>query len=1407
MMSAAAGSAHSSPPPTSAAVLEFICLFTHDLRRKQKRWQDGRLKYHSFNKRVMVYDDRGNFVGDLHWRRDYEFDEGEEIQLERGGVIVQVQELVHRTEQDLSELLEKRAKEKEQRQVQAAARPSVPSAALPRAVVRPVTAGSSQTRHRPLHQIIGTPSGHHGKAVVPRDSPYEQRHQPVESPNERAAKRRKYDEPPPSKSGYAQALFGQTLTLTATPVSSALARRLPARATGQKPEPSSSAETSACQVRGEPKTILREQSKSSHHFNQPLQRQSVVSTPAQSRPVHGVEMNNEVRVRRNQDHSLPQIPHIERQTDSAISDDDVVEIDDPRQPTLVYSNKAQKAPAKPARIREQTNGRPTVNALSTKVSGAKDTRAGEASHQTHEHQYLSKTEERLDKLNKLKITAPKAAVKKSAAQVPVPKDKLGSPFDELPKRSPGPTTEFRIKSSKKRGLLMVSEILKKPHEQRPGNSAASRATFQESQAMEVDCGNATLRSPSPPPHAGTNMSGIRHKDKSLARRKDSTELEEEDDPFRSPSSALSAEQAAIAGRSIMDQSVDFEAVGSGWQDEDVAIDLRVDPVITDIVEGKPVAEINQNTAPSSPRRKFCDPDQLPSSSTEEPSNYSTRAPPSPTKKASPSINHATGPEFTSITNNGSRVDHVKKAVKAKQVRRIPRNIVLGEEDLDGLPGFAEQASINLDETNDSDYDTNPSSPKRNSRLMRHTNAVKTSPRRQSTTGKIDSGKQRLGDGRNEAEPRKASIMTKRKAQAYEKSPSPEAEEQPHKRRRSTRKKVSRTAELEEMPLLSEQEEFEDESTSRNLRKNKTHNVTEDRPRLATIKKSVKSRELIGFDLTSLNTPLGLRGIGVPFSILPSLADKSAIRVDDQPVMDKRSDSIFKNSDEQLPFDTLDAHEAIVDADGMARGMSAATASNDKNWIAQPSLDKQLDSYEITGEPPGPVQLVPPTSTKELARQSSVSSQKCGTKSSEKGDTCLEASASPTPLEKRPSEESQNGNTNTAEIVKATVEVALANKGKSSLLSAVPSDKPRTENPVATIPSELSAETVLIDSEPVPALASSKTAVGLGSTLTSSIFRPTAALLEVPQDLGLQSSRMANNNTDDRVPDLAESSDKPHGATTTVMASMQKQTPPLSRQSSRMSASITNDEAPQDTEATEHVREGSAPAAAQPSTALVPKPSAGLQRQPSALRPVTMAKHDAGHVESETNIAEALFHVDPPQKPTPALARQSSNAASVDNIECGAVADDQDAVQNSRSARAPAPLIQRPKSHGLHRATSITRRINNITVIRPEPELVVAPAEESSTKPARLANPASRGRKAALKSDAAGSVPQRVLPLTQPSAMIPISTADLASTPLEEPPKPPERPKKKMTFPGFQSAKGEGPWSREAFDLLETRRPE
>lgn len=230
-MAAAVQLMHSSGSPndgqqalcSTAPVLDFVCLFTRDLRRKQKRWQDGRLKYHTFNKRIMVYDERGNFVGDTHWREDEDLDEGEELELERGGAIIQVAECTGSRDQDLSELIDKRAKERAERQSAALARrqSTLEAAASHTAVPH------FQLRHKPLHNLIGTPTGHHGRALLPTESPYEERQKLVASPQNndtRSIKRRRREPSPPSKGGYAQSLFGASLSLSATPTSTPLIR-------------------------------------------------------------------------------------------------------------------------------------------------------------------------------------------------------------------------------------------------------------------------------------------------------------------------------------------------------------------------------------------------------------------------------------------------------------------------------------------------------------------------------------------------------------------------------------------------------------------------------------------------------------------------------------------------------------------------------------------------------------------------------------------------------------------------------------------------------------------------------------------------------------------------------------------------------------------------------------------------------------------------------------------------------------------------------------------------------------------------------------------------------------------------------------------------------------------------------
>ncbi|GAB1734355.1 hypothetical protein NU195Hw_g9185t1 [Hortaea werneckii] len=164
----------------TALVLEFNCLYTRDVRRKSKRWQDGFLRYHTFNKRVMLYDIPRNFIGDTHWTAG-ELQDGDELTLDKDGVIVQVAEAVGQTETDLTDL----RKSKKKPAVEHASSPP----ALAPAPQTPVgvrgfgstaaRAGPTQLKHRSLNALLGTPKGPIGKATIPAKSPFELRHRDV----------------------------------------------------------------------------------------------------------------------------------------------------------------------------------------------------------------------------------------------------------------------------------------------------------------------------------------------------------------------------------------------------------------------------------------------------------------------------------------------------------------------------------------------------------------------------------------------------------------------------------------------------------------------------------------------------------------------------------------------------------------------------------------------------------------------------------------------------------------------------------------------------------------------------------------------------------------------------------------------------------------------------------------------------------------------------------------------------------------------------------------------------------------------------------------------------------------------------------------------------------------------------
>jgi hypothetical protein len=190
-IAAIAASQHSAP------VAEFRCLFTHDVRRKQKRWQDGFLKFHSFNNRVMVYDQARNFLGDTYYKDSDELHEGDELNL-NNGALVEVSEPVGVTHTDLTAVLSKKTKDPP-------AAPNAPSQSKPfqrpSSVAPPNTHRSaSQLRHKSLNTLLGTPKGPIGKAQ-PIKSPYEarkDREKENELVEERVAKRQRTGQAPAS---------------------------------------------------------------------------------------------------------------------------------------------------------------------------------------------------------------------------------------------------------------------------------------------------------------------------------------------------------------------------------------------------------------------------------------------------------------------------------------------------------------------------------------------------------------------------------------------------------------------------------------------------------------------------------------------------------------------------------------------------------------------------------------------------------------------------------------------------------------------------------------------------------------------------------------------------------------------------------------------------------------------------------------------------------------------------------------------------------------------------------------------------------------------------------------------------------------------------------------------------------
>ena len=144
------------------------------------------MRFHTFNKRVMVYDVSRNFIGDTHWREGDVLQDGDELELDKG-VMIQVGEASGRMEQDLTELLERRKPN------QALSREARSGPKSSPDTLRSTAATYSELRPKSLNALLGTAKGTPGRAVLPHKSPFAEAHPEGKENiyNERQMKKRK----------------------------------------------------------------------------------------------------------------------------------------------------------------------------------------------------------------------------------------------------------------------------------------------------------------------------------------------------------------------------------------------------------------------------------------------------------------------------------------------------------------------------------------------------------------------------------------------------------------------------------------------------------------------------------------------------------------------------------------------------------------------------------------------------------------------------------------------------------------------------------------------------------------------------------------------------------------------------------------------------------------------------------------------------------------------------------------------------------------------------------------------------------------------------------------------------------------------------------------------------------------
>ncbi|CEJ89522.1 hypothetical protein VHEMI05363 [[Torrubiella] hemipterigena] len=509
--------------PTTSIVYEFTCLFTHDLRKKQKRWQDGKLKYHAFNKRVMVYDERGHFVGDSHWNGDADLMDGDEVELDRGSAIVQVAECIGEREQDLTEVLDKRAREVEKRRQIAASRAgrvgTASSNAIPSSATSTVSRGPRQ-QHVPLSAMLQSP-GPIGRAAIPSESPFEIRRQGLLSsvaPRKQAcvakpppSRKRKASASPPEKKGHAQNLFGVRLNLSAGPppeLLAARARALQERTNLQRQRMAEEREKESLFVESSPTDAAPITPSKPVHMPQPsrglLQTRPPPRAPPIPQPTQIEILDEESDA--EEPHAPPPKESIPKPTD-----------DHPRKQNgftdarlAMASASVEDRPDPPARKKKKTTDtrEEAVRDVSVEVSEKQPVEpAPEPS--KHKKKSAKDTEARVDK-----VSSKASKAKTRTQQLPKAKETVDNPDAsstsqnrpkkekrKIPPTPEGPRAILCIKPRKRRGLVMLTEPIRYPSPPPPAEDQdmpMRSPTPPTPTPIIEEKDDAPMRSPTPP---------------------------------------------------------------------------------------------------------------------------------------------------------------------------------------------------------------------------------------------------------------------------------------------------------------------------------------------------------------------------------------------------------------------------------------------------------------------------------------------------------------------------------------------------------------------------------------------------------------------------------------------------------------------------------------------------------------------------------------------------------------------------------------------------------------------------------------------------------------------------------------------------------------------------------------------